>query len=510
MADFGSPVAAGVEGPNAGIQTLSGLLGLKQQQLGLAQQALTIQQQQQQLQSQTAEAQVATIKAQQTQALSKLNPKQWVRPDGSLDIDAASQSVLSAAPNLGPEYLSRLQTMSQGSVATQKAYLSLNQDLQNGLRDILGTWGGNPKGTPSDLAQQMEIWQETLPKGLQAAGQQIENHVLKVLTGPNLVTGVPHSIDEQRSAALAYARAGLAPTEVGGPGGIATPQPTALNAGGSIIPGSVAPPASGVPGAFTPHGKPVPTTLPPTVIHQPITNAPAVVGGAQGTTPKPIGGATAGNGGGAWWQGTWQPQPGQSQMVAGQVEALQHRINAGEVAANSAPTAIDALTRARSILDNGTWTGNAFSATKDLRNLVASFGVDTSTAQNASELAKNLARYEAARAGSVGSTDAARSLYEAGAPNTKMDAAAVKAVVLQSLGIEKMIQGYAKAVGGAPDPHSALVAEQKFRSIPHLVQAYELGFMRNSKEADAFFSRYGVSGRELAKSAAMLKQLGAL
>jgi hypothetical protein len=512
MGEFGSPVAAGVQGPQAGLQTLSNLLSLKQQQIGIARQQIGLSQAQQQLSQETSQATVAGVNAQQTQALSQLNPKKWVRPDGSLDTNAATQDVMAVAPNLGPAYLERLQTMAQGGVATKKAYLSLNQELQSGLRSIFGTWAANPKDKPSDLAQQLQIWQDTLPKGLQAAGQQISNHVLSVLTGPNLVDGTPHSLQEQKAGALAYARAGLNPSEVGGAGGIASPTPATISTGGAIVPGAISPVASGTPGKFTPQGRPIPTTLPPQIIKQPITGGPAEVGGAQGTTPKPIEGATGGAASGPtpWWQGTWQPSPGQSQMVAGQVQSLQHRINAGEMAANTAPTAIDALDRARSILDAGTWTGGTFSAFKDLKNVAAGLGFDTKGAQNASELAKNLARYEASRAGSVGQTDAARSLYEAGAPNTKMDAAAVKAVVLQSLGIEKMIQGYAKVVGGAPDPHSALQAEQKFRSIPHLVQAYELGFMRNQKEADGFFSRYGVSGRELAKSAQELKALGAL
>src|SRR5579872_299427 len=48
MADFGSPVAQNVNvTPNQGIQTLSGLLGLKQQQQALAGQAATVQQEQQ-------------------------------------------------------------------------------------------------------------------------------------------------------------------------------------------------------------------------------------------------------------------------------------------------------------------------------------------------------------------------------------------------------------------------------------------------------------------------------
>lgn len=238
MADFGSPVAQNVAPPNpgAGVTMLSNLLSLKQQQLGIARQQIGLSQAQQQLSSETSAATTAAITAQQTKALSQLNPKQWLKPDGSLDVDAASQDVMSVAPNLGPDYLARLQTAAQGSVETKKAYLSLNGDLQKGLRDIFGSWSADPKATPTDLAQQLQAWQETLPSGLQDAGEQIEGHVLKVLTGPNLVSGQPHSVQEQKAAALAYARAGLAPSEVGGPGGLATPVPGTVSTGTQIVP----------------------------------------------------------------------------------------------------------------------------------------------------------------------------------------------------------------------------------------------------------------------------------
>ena len=136
--------------------------------------------------------------------------------------------------------------------------------------------------------------------------------------------------------------------------------------------------------------------------------------------------------------------------------------------------------------------------------------MDTSSATDANELAKNLARYEAARAGSVGNTDAARSLYEAGAPNTHVDAQAAKNIITQSLGTEMAIQGYAKVVGSAPDPQAAQQREQAYRSIPNLVQAYEYSFMRSPQEADAFLKQYGLNKQQIAAARAQLRQLGAL
>lgn len=521
--DFGAPVAGQATfNPQQPLQTLSALLSLKQQQLSLAQG-------EQQLKSQAAAATVAQMDAQQYQAASKVNWQSYAKADGSFDTAGATAKMLEIAPN-HPEWAERLAQTATAGATAKKAFFDLSQDYQTPIRAAFGTWAADPKSQPSDLAAQLQAISEDAPKSEQGNIDKIIKNTFGVMNGPNVFTGQPKSLQEQKAAALAYSRAGLTPSEVSGPGGTSSPTPTALNTGGAIVPGAVAPAASGTPGAFTPAGKSVPTTISPQVVTQPGTDAKYIVwpngtvtplgsaGGGASTTPS-SGGEPGGSGAPAapargshprpptnWWQ----PAPGQTQLLHANTAALASRIQAGEQAANGSPAAIDALSRARSILDKGVWTGGGFSEFKDLKNLAASIGVDTGTAQNASELAKNLARYEAARAGSVGSTDAARSLYEAGAPNTKMDANAVKAVVMQSLGVEKMIQGYAKIVGGAPTPQIAQQREQAFRSIPHLVQAYELGFMRNKAEADAFFSRYDVSGHELAQSAQELRQLGAL
>lgn len=522
MGAFGDPVATQVQGPQAGLQTLSSLLGLKQQQIGIARQQIGLSQAQQQLSQETSQATMAGIQANQQQALQQVDWKQYVNPDGSLNVAAAQQKALQVAPNIGAEFVSRLEAMSQGGAQTKAAFHGLNQSLQSGVRSAFGAWAADPNAKVTDLTATLETMASNEPKSTQQQLEQIMGHSLRILTGSNPVTGQPLSPQQQKAAALAFARSGLTPGETAGPGGIAEPTPTILSTGGALVPGAQAPVAAAQPGKFTPGGAPVATTMQPHVVTQPGTNAQYIVWPNGSVTPVGAGGAPPGQGApataagqpagsaGPQAQNWWQPAPGQAQYLAGNVQALVQRVQAGEAAANTAPTAIDALERSRSILDKGVWTGTQFSLFKDLKNTMASLGVDTGGAQNASELAKNLARYEASRAGTVGQTDAARSLYEAGAPNTKMDAAAVRNVILQSLGVERMIQGYGKLMTTAPNPQVALQREQAFRSVPHLVMAYELGFMKNAKETDEMFRRYGVSGPELAKSAAELKKLGVL
>lgn len=526
---FGAPVADQIAPPSAGLQTLSGLLGLKQQQLSIARQQIGLSQAQQELSQQTSQATMAGIQASQQQALQGVDWKQYVNPDGSLNVAAAQQKALQVAPNIGSEFISRLEAMSQGGAQTKQAFHSLGQSLQSGVRAAFGAWAADPKAKVTDLAATLEDMASNEPKSTRTQLEQIMGHSMRIIGGVNPITGQPMTPAQQKAAAMAFARSGLTPGETVGSGGIAEPTPTTLSTGGAILPGSQAPVASEQPGKFNPAGGAIATTMQPHVVTQPGTNAQYIVWPNGSVTPVGGGGAAPGTqnappaqGGGASVAGQsggsaapqaqnwWQPAPGQAQYLAGNVQALVQRVQAGEAAANTAPTAIDALERSRAILDKGVWTGTQFSMFKDLKNTMASLGMDTKGAQNASELAKNLARYEAARAGTVGQTDAARSLYEAGAPNTKMDPAAVRDVILQSLGVERMIQGYGKLMTTAPNPQVALQREQAFRSVPHLVMAYELGFMKNAKQADELFKRYNVSGRDLAKSAAELKKLGVL
>lgn len=193
-----------------------------------------------------------------------------------------------------------------------------------------------------------------------------------------------------------------------------------------------------------------------------------------------------------------------------QATGVSGRQNVGNQLANQSPSALDALSRARAILDRGTWTGTEFSLFKDLKNALAGVGIDTQGATDANELVKNLARYEGTRASGVGNTDAARSLFETGSPNTKVDAQAAKNIVTQAMGNEMAIQGYAKSVGAAKTPQEALQKEQSFRSTPNLIEGYEYSLMRSPEEAEQFMKRYGLTRQQLQGIRAQMKQQGLL
>ena len=212
--------------------------------------------------------------------------------------------------------------------------------------------------------------------------------------------------------------------------------------------------------------------------------------------------------------GVTNPSPpqvaAQTQFSTGAAHETAVRQQTGITLANQSPQALDALNRAQAILGKGVWTGSNFSMQTDLKNLLSSMGVDTAGAQNSNELIKNLARFEAIRAGGVGNTDAARNLFATGSPNTHVDPAAAMAVIRQSIGNEMAIQGYAKVVGSQTDPQAAMQAEQQFRGIPHLIQAYEFSTMKSPKDAEEFLKRYDVTKQEIASAREKLRALGAL
>lgn len=496
MPDFGSPIAQNVNPVGQGLQTLSGLLALKQQQLGLQQTRANIGIAQAGVQTAQAEAQQAQQKNQelaQAQALAQAARNgQYRKPDGSLDTNAFSEAV----QGLGPY----AQTFSQGIVAraneaiqNKTAINKLNTTEQNQVADTLLSVANKPGVTYSDAVNAVDEMVSNNPQ-LQRLGISVMG-----MFHPDMNSQQLSGALKQLSTSMHGA--GTAPTlsMIQGPNGLQQVQ-TNLNAAAPIGPA----------------GKPIKQGIPPQLVTNPLTGGPAVVGPNAGSV-QPVGqipssaqAPGAQSRGPSWLQGTsggWQPQPGQTQMIQQDVHAFVGRAQNGISAANTSPVALDSLERISAILNQGTWTGGAFSGFKDLKNLAASMGIDTTSADNASELVKNMARYEAARAGAVGNTDASRALVAEGSPNFKMDAKAVKSVVEQSIANEQIIQSYGNLMESAPNPQIGMQREQQLRSIPHLLQMFELGNMKSASQVDEFLKRYDLSGSELAKSRQMYDQL---
>jgi hypothetical protein len=227
MADFGAPVADKVNVDP--LQTIGSLLSLKSKNLA-------IQGQQQALQGQAADVAMKQRTNSQQQALSQIPWQSFENSDGSYDMDKATKAALAVAPTEGPDFVSRLGAMTKGSADSKAAFSSLNQTYQNNIRSALGAWGANPNASSSDLTTQANIAKANAPDSSKDAVAQVVDHAIQGVTGPDLITGKPKSLEQQKLAAVAFSRAGLSQDAVSGPGGLATPEGGTANTGARIIP----------------------------------------------------------------------------------------------------------------------------------------------------------------------------------------------------------------------------------------------------------------------------------
>lgn len=450
------------------------------------------------LQRNIAETQQAQQQNQELTALHQfttqaMNDPQYHNDDGSLNIQKFQNDAMKVAPVYGQAYIGQATQNANEGISNRQALLQLGGEQRKVIGGYFASVAADPNATYGTLLDAVEQAREANKDPM--FQRSLDSMLLHAPPTHGMNAAQENQAIRQyaRNAAIAVGapEAQQSAPQIGtmqGPRGMQTIQTNPQS-----------------PLGIGPQGAPMPQGISPQVINQPGTGAPNIVG--PNGQARPINGAPSPQSGGTNW---WNPAPGQLNFLTAQTQGVAQRAQAGISAAQTSPQAIDALTRIDAILEKGTWTGTAFSGFKDLKNLAASLGIDTSTAQNASELAKNIARYEAARAGAVGDTDAARSLVEAGSPNYKMDAQAVKSVTDQSLAIERIIMGYGKLMETSPDPQTAMQRETAFRSIPNLVQAYEAGQMKNKADMDEFLKRYNISAADLAKSRQQLRDMGAL
>jgi hypothetical protein len=209
------------------------------------------------------------------------------------------------------------------------------------------------------------------------------------------------------------------------------------------------------------------------------------------------------------------PTGAEASTINAAAQGIAQRIQQAKAADYDRPAVLDALTRARAILanPNAPALGSSFEINTYLKNALSSMGVDTGGATNANELVKNLARAEAARSQSspIGTTDAGRNLLSKGTGSTHIDNAAALNIIDQSIATEMAGRGYLKAV--APfqgDPVKMQAAESRFLSTPHLIHAYELGLKKSPAEVESFKKLNGINNDDLGVAIANLRSLGAL
>jgi hypothetical protein len=488
--DFGGPpVGTSVNPVGQGLTTLSELMNVKR-----SQQALQTGQYQQQTAAAQAqqEQQTASQRQAAAQFFQSYDIAKHVGPDGTIDLDQAlTNPQLKATGDAYPEIAKSIIGIKNAQLDAKQKLSTLDSGLRQdfyqnvgGLSNDPDVKAGNNQGVGKVLDAIDEFGKSGGPDAARVAG--VYRPLIQNLVQSGKQERLPEMLSNFQLQAL---DAGKQREQTYG-------TPTTVNTGAVIQPGVQAPAAAG--GGFAPGGAAIP--LPP----QQTTNASGQIinrnpqTGALSTAPV--------NG----TPGAVNPTTAQAQTQQGIAAGVTQRVQQAQAAANNTVQAQDALNRARTILDspNSPNTGALVDWKRNVKNFLSSAGIDTQGADDTNSLVKNLARYEASRAtqAGLGGTDAARELAHNGSPNVSIDNAALKGIVTQSLATEKALSAYANVQSKTKDANTLAKNEADFRNIPNLVQGYEYGLARNSKEAEEFLSKHGLSRADMAKTRALIKE----
>jgi len=148
MPDFGSPVAQNVDiNPGRGIQTISGLMGLKQQQQAIQSKAIGIQQQEQALQTGQYTQQAAQATAQQAQqtasqraAIAQIDWLNYHGDDGLLSVDKmlSDKDLQKKAGDQFPDVLKAGAGIRQQQIENRQSLVNLNTGMRTQFGALMG------------------------------------------------------------------------------------------------------------------------------------------------------------------------------------------------------------------------------------------------------------------------------------------------------------------------------------------------------------------------------------
>lgn len=143
MADFGSPIAQNVNPVGQGVQTLSGLLGIKQQQQAL--QTGAYQQQSAQAEAQQQQ-QTAGQRAGIAHFMSNFDPTKHVGEDGTLNLDEVltDPKLRQAAGDQFPALMQQMVGVKQSQLAAKQQLANLNDTLRNQFSSTVGSLRTDP------------------------------------------------------------------------------------------------------------------------------------------------------------------------------------------------------------------------------------------------------------------------------------------------------------------------------------------------------------------------------
>lgn len=415
---------------------------------------------------------------------------QFQKPDGSMDVPAAQAAALKASPTFyGQERAAQVQSLANDRLAMQKGQQSLNKEQRDDIASSFTALAADPDYAPEKLIDTADRLKE-----------QNKSPEFRAMVNVGLKHILAMPLDKQKQALLNAGRGSGSASEVAGPGGLAAPNTQLIQGPTGLQPINT---QSLAPGGVGPNGPPQAQGISPEArLPHIMSNAAGQAVAVNPQNPNQV--APVGGG------GPLNPTTAQATIQNTAASGVATRVQQAQAAANNTVQAQDALSRARSILDNpgGPNTGALFDTKKGIKNFLAGVGIDTKGADDANTLVKNLARYEASRAtqAGLGGTDAARELAHNGSPNVSLDNAALKGVVTQSLATEKALATYANIQTKTKDPDALAKNESDFRSIPNLVQGYEYGLARTPAEAEEFLKKHGLSRKEMAATRQKIKE----
>lgn len=429
MPDFGSPVAQNINvNPNQAIQTLSGLVGLKQQQQALQTGAL-------QQQGVAADVQQKQQQNQEMQALAQFTRSaatdpSFHRKDGSLDVEKFQRGAAAVAPVYGQAYIGQATSNANAMVDNRKALLGLNNEQRKTIGSYFGSVAANPGATSSDFMEAVEKARSV------SDDPSYQRAVDRMLMGSPQVHTLP--TDQASNAIRQYSR-GIALQTNADNAGQSAPAVQMVQGPQGLVPTNVNPQA---PGGVAPVGPTQAQGIAPQIVTSPVTGGQGVVGGSQGLSPRPIGGN--GNSPG---ENQWQPYAGQQSDI----HTFQTEVQGTRQAADAAPTARNINAQILRLADNAKTGPGTEVWQHAVGALAAPFGL--SPTANYQELGKFLEKNAITNMASMGGPPSDARLSAAAAANgsTHFSPEALKAVTkfndATNTALMQYRQGMDRAVG---------------------------------------------------------------
>lgn len=281
------PVATQIQppDPSKGLSTLSSIIGIRQQQQALQTGAYEQQ-----------KAQAGAIAAQQGAKELQAGAKLLSDPIGNGLIDEEgnptkdSYSIIkSVMPTTGDDRYQSLLKTAQGHVEFRNSVQNLSQNEQGYVSSRLAGIAADPNAHISDVVNGINDLKSQF-KG--TAEEASINRLVKVMKDAIDDAGDKHGMDGVRQVVNGFSRGAVGNAGITGPGGVATPTATTMQAPGGLQPIQSNPMA---PGGIRPIGQPLPQGIAPGTVVSPMTGGVGVInpaGQVRPVTEVPTAGAS--------------------------------------------------------------------------------------------------------------------------------------------------------------------------------------------------------------------------